>query len=773
MADTMKRLTQITIMYALICSANAADVDEHVSIRYWHVMSPDRRGAEMTKPPTRKERSGIVAKAEFPGSETFLVSTMDLSWTDVGKLEFEAFVDEDAPTNVQVLVYVKDWDYNWYQQLVPGHLVPGKHRRCSMDFSPEAVGWTPIAHQSAWCLRALIKPKQVGIRFFSSGNRHEGTCGITNVVALASVEDESPPAIRDVRISNRNVRRYEKFEVIFELQDRYVTPFDSNEVYVTASFQGPDGKTDLVDGFYMRDFYREVNPAGERIIPQGRPLWAIRYAPTQEGKYKFKIRAEDSFGVRDWGPESFVATKAVEPGFVRVARKDPRQFEFSDGSYFFPLGHNVRSPSDDRLDERFPWARRWPKGSSAYEKYFKDMGAHNENMAEIWMANWSLGLEWISKWEGYHGLGQYNMMHAWEMDRVVEEAEKNGIYLNVVIHNHGKFSSHIDAEWSHNPHNERNGGYLKSPDDYFNDPKAWQSFRCLMRYIVSRWGYSNKVFAWELWSELNLTGSRSGTYRRKEVVKWHENACSMIKELDPYDHLLSTHVSSDYKEQNVDIVKLDQLDVSAVDAYHGSSDPLKIVSLMRKTAEFNRRFNKPVMITEFGGQWNAADVPHLKDALHVALWASTAIPLAGSPMFWWWGLVEEENFYPEFSAVSRFMKGEDRRDRSLKNRKAFVVQGEGSTVPVSVETLRNSRRCYGWIYVSRNYEKEHSPIEEGMLIVSKMDNGEVEIEFWDTTEGTVLATKNAIVENGCLKVTVPTFRRDIAFKIKRAAAVNR
>ena len=78
-----------------------------------------------------------------------------------------------------------------------------------------------------------------------------------------------------------------------------------------------------------------------------------------------------------------------------MATNDARYFSHSDGSFFFPVGHNIHSPTDARFDRQFPWAERRAEGSAAYERLFPVMQEHGENITEVWMAAWSLGREFF------------------------------------------------------------------------------------------------------------------------------------------------------------------------------------------------------------------------------------------------------------------------------------------------------------------------------------------------------------------------------------------
>ncbi|MBN1673570.1 MAG: DUF5060 domain-containing protein [Kiritimatiellae bacterium] len=717
--------------------------------------------------------AGMEIPVAFPEPATFFVHGPTSSWHKIGALEFDLSLPPDAPARTQVLVFVKDWDEFWYQVLLPGYLAPGKLTSFTVDTSPTARGWEPRGHKSAWHLRALLQPEQVGIRVFAD-TPYRGTCRLHSVTGVLAPPPDTPPAIRNVRLSHTAIPSFEMIEITFELPDRYPDPFDAAQVSAAAVFETPDGRAVRVDAFYGQDYYRERSDTGQQLLPEGPPAWRVRFTPDRPGEYRYTLRVRDACGEGTWGPGTVRATAPRNPGFVRVSARDPRCFEFDNGAYFFPIGHNVRSPYDERMDRQFPWAKRWPRDSTSYAQYFQTMREHGETMAEVWCAPWSLGLEWNPKWRGYHGIGQFNLMHAWELDQVLAQAERSGLYVNLVIHNHGKFSTYSDKSWEHNPFYTANGGYLRNPEDYFSDSRALDSFRKLMRYTVARWGHSTRVFAWELWSELDLTGSdrKKKCYKNPEVVEWHRIMGQYVKEIDPYDHMVSSHVCGSYKNQNTNIVALAEMDMAPVDAYHNDMQALYIVTLMEETVDYNAEFGKPVLITEFGGTSKGATVRNLECALHAALWSATCLPMGGTPLFWWWQLIEEENFYPKYRAVARFMAREDRRDPALRTVKPVLRDtSAGTAAGFAARLLTNREWGLGWICRVTDFERVDPAgpaAASGLTLdVTDLADGEARVEFWDTREGTVIASSRQTIAGGVLRVDVPAFARDIAFKIKR------
>jgi hypothetical protein len=292
-----------------------------------------------------------------------------------------------------------------------------------------------------------------------------------------------------------------------------------------------------------------------------------------------------------------------------------------------------------------------------------------------------------------------------------------------------------------------------------------------MRYMTSRWGYNTSVFAWQLWSELNLTGSQRGSggiHHRSEVVDWHRLMGRSIRDMDIYDHIISSHVSGDHNTQNDVICMLPEMSSCSVDAYHGNTDPLHIINLMRDTAVHNNRFGKPVLITEFGGSAMAQGLKHMDETLHCAVWGSVGTPIGGTPMFWWWQLVDEENFYPRYAAVARFMAGEDRRDRGM-TQYSPEFSARGGTAPACIsQTLKNSTRAIGWIARSdfASVEPcEYPGVTNLVMTLREMLPRTCRFQFWDTRTGRPMPDIVLPVQNGSATVPVPPFVRDIAFKV--------
>ncbi len=705
----------------------------------------------------------------------------------VAALRCEAVLPPDAPP-AQALLCVTDRDGHWFQQLSTATLLPGTNT-CSFDLSPEsAAKWETYGHRMVWNRRVLLDPQSLVLRFFPREPGVEfGTNGQPRA-SCAFVPSPAPtgvPKASDIRPNAEEVPCFGLFEVRFRLPDRYADPFDpaAIDAYAIILPPGTNAAPVSVPAFYYQDHYVVTNAYADERIPCGRPGWAIRYSPLVPGRHECRIVAQDALGIATSDPIFFNATPAEGPGFVRVSETDRRRFE-AGGREFHIVGHNVRSPFDTRMDDQFPWVLRHPGGFLSYRRYFRDMAAARENFAEVWMCQWSMGLEWSTNAPGYHGVGDYHLGNAWELDQVLRMARENGIRVNLVLNNHGRAGLGFDAEWQNSPYNVRNGGFLPEDDPmpFFTDERALDCQKRICRYIVARWGWDATIFAWELWSELDLCG-RWGRDPAPQndpgVIEWHRRIGDYLKTIDPNRHLVSTHISADYRSVGRELSQIPQIDHCCVDAYHFSPNPLHIVDLVRETAAALGAFGKPTLITEFGGSSMGAGLSHLKCELHAALWSSACSTLAGTPLFWWWGLVEEQNLYPEFTALRAFTDANSYANPDLRpvtlavsetNPEAKTETAQGRPAPprlLSIAISSGTNLC-AWVYtrdlIALARGDENIPETSAEAVWSPVTNGTYRVAFCSTKTGLPVKQQDFRSEQGALRFPIPPFTGDIAIR---------
>ncbi len=720
----------------------------------------------------------VAAELVFPGERNFhLHAPAATNWLTGCTLSVTVVWPEGAPVYSGALVWLKDRDDYWHQYLAPDHLKAGATNTLTIPLQPGAAGWQTPGHSLAWHHRVRLNPQSVGFRVFAD-TTFTGKC----VLVSATLETQAPsgaPVLSKIRPVTSTARSRSLYELRFDLPDRYTNPFDPTQIDAGATVITPEGTTNLVHAFYYQPHYRLEDELGEPVEPDGQPEWRIRYCPRTPGDYAVTLYARDTFGETVvTNALRFTAAPPAEDAlrFVRVSQKDRRYFEFDDGSLFYPIGHNTRSATDARMDDKFPWVFRKAEGSTAYRRYFKRMQEAGENMAEVWMSAWSLGLEWTEGVSGYHGANDFHMGNAWELDRVIDLALQHRIYLNLVLNYHGRISTWSDPEWHLHPYNQKTpGGWLNMPLEFFSDARAIEMQRRFCRYTQARWGWAPVIFGYELCSELNLTGHETHhrTHFDPAVVEWCRVLGSYLKTIDPYGHLVSAHVSNDYTFLNPALCSLPEMDFNPLDAYNNRSPehPERIIALTVGTADAGQNYNKPILITEFGGSAMATSLEKLMIEQHGALWSGACLPLAGIPMFWWWQVIDENNLYPRYTAIKKFMEGVDPRDTAAKRVPIVlgVAEGGDKEQPQKFAAVctASPEKARGYIHPARFARAGEAPPAADRLTVNieGFIPGLYRVEFFETEAGTSVRRFDVRSQERLLTIPVPKFNSDCAFKL--------
>ena len=705
-------------------------------------------------------------------------------WVTLDALRLALVPAADSPTNLQALVQVTDWEGAWFQYLRRDFLLPGETNLLEIGVGSDAPDWEPLGHPGAWHRRSLFLPEQVRVILFANGATYAGNVAVVQAEGIPS-DDTAPPFIRNVRPTDASRSETPvdgRYELRFEVPDRYSNPFDTDQITVDAEITTPSG-TLVVPCFYYQDCLRLPTATEERILPQGRPEWRLRFSPNEEGPHTIALVARDRFGeTRLPDAASFTATPPVGMRVIRISKRDPRYFEDEAGRPFYLIGYNIRSPYDARMDVNFPTLFRHPEGTTSYARRFRQMSENGLNIAEIWSSAWCMGLEWSPLYPGYHGIGQFNLRNAWERDRVFAMAAENGIWLNMVLNNHGRLSSYCDPEWGDNPYNAATqpGGWYQDPMQWFADERARVQYEKQLRYEIARYAWNAHLFAWELWSELDLTGKGHDNSQANPIVHdWHRRMANYLHAHDHKRHLVSSHTSTDYTRMDPGLAGIQELDHICGDAYHGSQDTLHICNLMFATKQQEHLKNRATLITEFGGTPNAAAISHLRRETHAALWDAIPSGLAGAPMLWWWHAVEEYDFFPMYAAYARFIKGEDYIDPELQPG-TFGVQAISppgtaelpGPPPVFADMALSPTRGYVWIHVYNDryavLDPAGEPIHQGYRLQVPFpgrDDKVYTFEFWDTLRGEPVRLQDVRVRKGIAEISIPPFARDIAAKI--------
>ena len=276
-----------------------------------------------------------------------------------------------------------------------------------------------------------------------------------------------------------------------------------------------------------------------------------------------------------------------------------------------------------------------------------------QNFARLWLSPWSLSLE-----HRPNTLTHYRLDDAWQLDRIFELGEEHGIYLMLSLDHHGMFQ--LDNKnwggsnnfWGRNPYNQALGGPCATPNDFFTTAAAQAIYQKRLRYLIARYGYSPRLLAWQFFNEIDNVYAPRQSLNGPDVAMWHGVMGKWLHAHDPYHHLVTSSLTGG--SDRPEIWSQPEMDFAM---YHSYADPAPGVTIATVAADYFRRYQKPVMIGEFGvsaRDWAIASDPHLR-GFRQAIWSAALSGTVGTAMSWWWQDIQTDDVYPLYGALSHVL----------------------------------------------------------------------------------------------------------------------
>ncbi len=217
------------------------------------------------------------------------------------------------------------------------------------------------------------------------------------IVCAAVCAGQDSGAIR-IESPNVEVGRYEKLELLIRINRRYDNPFDPQEVDLVIELKTPDGNVMALPAFYCQDYERrKLNKGRDRsdwYYPVGNGIWKARFAPMRAGSHFAAARLKDKTGTIQSEAVQFDCVPSSGKGFLQASKKDPRFFEFSDGTPFFAVGQNLAFIGEGQYVTL-----------SGAEEIFGKLAANGANFLRIWTCcqDWAMAIEakksaWDRSW---------------------------------------------------------------------------------------------------------------------------------------------------------------------------------------------------------------------------------------------------------------------------------------------------------------------------------------------------------------------------------------
>lgn len=520
----------------------------------------------------------------------------------------------------------------------------------------------------------------------------------------------------------------------------FTNPFDLESNHVELLIQQPDFSRRVLSFFY--------DGLNDKNVEQ----WEARFAPKQAGVHRFSIIVNGN--VREQFEVPVEANQGKKQGGLRISDR-LGVFQYESGKTFRGIGLNVCWAGD-------------------YEYYFKKMNAAGINVVRIWMCPWHLSFEWKET-----GLGRYGLQTARRLDAILQLAEQYGIYVILCMDYHGIAPKGLgffrENRWLVNPYNKVNGGPCMNEAELFTNLEAKMFFKKKYKYIVSRFGHSSNIAAWEFINETDIMAGKS-----IPVNRWHVEMAEYVKSIDVHGRLVSSSSTRKYPEKLVDAFKSPAMDFVMFHDYNSLNLAPYFVDLHEATTEY---YQKPVVLGEFGIEFRSGDRTYKADSQHVGLhngiWSGWFSETPIIPMSWWWdSYIDRYDLWSQYASLSRFAESMNFDVKHLAFKTLVVGRSTAKPseqAPCMVRCIYFGEHCALWF---KNLDYQWSLVNEGKALVDAgafsqdvpdLVPGRYSIAWFDPQTGQFSEKKEEVElkEGGVLALSVPSFSKDLACLIKR------
>ncbi len=609
------------------------------------------------------------------------------------------------------------------------------------------------------------------------------------------------PTITILNANATQIPRYQRMELTFQISKSYPAnswlpyyyydPADSagiEGITIDAHFRAPSGRDIVAPAFYYQDYIRS-GTTQVVMTPTTTTSWKIRFAPEEVGDYTYYITITDKNGFTRYpasGDMRFTATASTVKGFIRVSPRDSRFLEYTNGESFIPI-----------TSGRQWWSPASALRSLEYEQTFTDFSKNGINLTRIWDQNDGYGLTVEGHYDAYlwpddfnpeqrvdvntipKGT-QFNQRGGYELDKIIESAERNGVYIQLTAHG--------DPYWIWD------ASVNSATPVAWDNPARIRYWERNFRYRVARWGYSTSILAWEHWNELGHIALTSDVYR------FYQAYGQFQQQTDPYRHLRTTSQGSQawspafWSSPVVDIANYhDYMMISRYSAdltYDAANFVARFAQCLRTTTGQTCGLSigdgsswqgspRPIIWGELDTgttQWNQAN-PQPK-ATHDMRWAGLFSPIGMAPIDWYFSAQSADFIatkHKEAKIAADYFRGIDYAGKAFTYLSTTDVSLTNEAITTNNPQLRvlgmrasGGSELYAWVQNKTNARWDQTALAasiNGSFTVNGMAAGSYRIEFWDTTTGLVSNGGTVTAANGTLIINISNLSRDMALKI--------
>ncbi|MGQ8335510.1 DUF5060 domain-containing protein [Sunxiuqinia sp. A32] len=448
--------------------------------------------------------------------------------------------------------------------------------------------------------------------------------------------------ISDVQLITKKVLQYDRADFSIQLAANWTNPYFQEDVSLDMLLTAPNGQKLTLPCYYV---------SGES---GSNSSWEARFTPQQAGKYEYQFLLSEKGDFKATSEKfNFDSKPSRLRGFLHT--KSNWILQFDNGEPFRGVAENLCWESRTNDDSKFFKALHEKHEKYNYDYLIPLFSKNGGNFCRVWMCSWNFPIDRQNHFNNhrYEASNEYfNPSAVKKLDQFVDLCKDNNVYVMLCM----------------------GQGDVRADHNFFISDEAKAKYKNRLRYIVARWGYSPNIGMWEFFNEIDNIQHRNqgGPIPAKDIVAWHAEMSTYLKELDPYNHIRTTSISHrDLEGLN----SVADLDINQKHIYNNTD------VLPREIEKYEKEFGKPYVIGEFGYEWdwskNFDDFSDgmdfdFKRGLWYGLFTSTPI----TPMSWWWEYFEDRDMMGYFRGVSE-----------INNQMLQAGNGDFEKIDVDVEGL--------------------------------------------------------------------------------------
>ncbi len=481
--------------------------------------------------------------------------------------------------------------------------------------------------------------------------------------------------IQKTDLLQTKVNQYQKAEWNVVLNATWNNPYAFSEIALDMILTSPSGKHLSLPCYY------ESGKSGSES------LWKARFAARETGVYSYQFELKENGKIVSSTPKAeFSVSPSKGKGFLNP--NDFYTLRYDNGELFRGIGENICWESRDEDDSKYFRALHEDKRFN-YNYMLTKLAANGGNFFRTWMIYWNLPVDWktVSNNSRYqNSSSSYNESGMKRMDQLVELCDSLGIHMMPALESH---VGYMGLGWEISSYNVANGGFAKTPYEFFTLPDARQQYKNKLRLMVARYGYSPAIGAWEFFNEIDNAmyhGKPEDRIPDAVITAWHDEMSTFLKNTDPYRHMVTTSIS------HRDVEGLNDLKNIDINQKHIYKNTAGIPGTIR---QYTQKHNKPYIIGESGYEWdwskNFNDFGDEMDGdFKRALWYGLFSPTPVLPMSWWWEFFENRGMMGYFKQVSEI-------NRSM------LTAGGGQFESLDVKSLQDGVIAYAVRCGNKNF----------------------------------------------------------------------